>query len=151
MAAHAFDLAQFQAMFPELAAVPGVLDGTYWTMATGFMTSTDGIIMAGASLQLGLNLMTAHLAKLIGTAGASASSGTAGGPITSATQGSVSIAFAPPPFKTGWQFWLSSTPYGLQLWALLQVQSAGGLYIGGSLDRASFRGAGGVFGSGGSR
>jgi hypothetical protein len=141
MAAHAFDLAQFQARFPELAALAGVTSGVYWDMATQFMSPEDGCMLTGNVLQFGLELLTAHLAKL----GQNAAAGNPAGPITSAAEGSVNVALAPPPFSTGWQFWLSSTGYGAQLWALLQVQTAGGLYVGGSLERQGFRGAGGVF------
>ncbi len=142
MSTHAFDLPTFQAQFPELANLPGVVNGMYWGIATETMTADDGCILSGNTLQLALSLMTAHLAKLFSANGV----GQVTGVLTSAGEGSVSAGFAPPPFRTGWQFWLSTTPYGQQLWALLQVQSAGGLYIGGSLERASFRKAGGYFG-----
>lgn len=137
----AWDLDQFAQRFPELAELPGVITGAYWQMATQFMTPADGCLLAGNALQFGLELMTAHLAQI----GKNAAAGNPGGPITSATEGSVTVSLAPPPVRSGWQHWLSSTPYGMQLWALLSVQSAGGLYVGGSLERQGFRGAGGVF------
>lgn len=65
--------------------------------------------------------------------------------MTSASEGSVSVGMMAPPAKNGWQFWLSSTPYGVQLGALLGVASAGGVFIGGSEERAAFRKAGGVW------
>lgn len=141
MSVHAFNLAQFQARFPELANATGVTSGVCWTMATQFMSPQDGCLLTGEALQLGLELLTAHLAKI----GLVAAAGNPTGVITSATEGSVTVAMAPPPFRSGWQHWLSTTAYGAQLWALLSVQSAGGLYVGGSLERQAFRGAGGVF------
>lgn len=139
---HTFDPAAFVAQFPEFAAVPAPQLTGYWSMATQYMDPNDGCILSGGVLQLGLNLMTAHLARSYALI--NANSGTPG-VTTGAGEGSVNISMAAPPFRNGWQFWLSTTPYGQQLWALLQVQTAGGLYVGGSLERASFRKAGGVF------
>jgi hypothetical protein len=141
VATHVFDLAQFQARFPDLATSVVVTSGAAWDMAAATMSPDDGPLLTGTSLQLALELMTAHIAKSFAAAGASQPVGV----VTGATEGSVSVSLAPPPARSGWQHWLSTTPYGLQLWALLQVQSAGGLYVGGSLERAAFRKAGGVF------
>ncbi|MCL2887519.1 MAG: DUF4054 domain-containing protein [Betaproteobacteria bacterium] len=137
---HAFDLPAFRVSFPLLAAVQDDQLAAYWQMATETMTPEDGILLSGASLQLALNLLTAHLAWLFTKAPAGIT-----GVVNSASEGSVSVGMAVPPFKSGWQYWLSQTPYGQQLWALLMVQSAGGLYVGGSMERAAFRKAGGVF------
>lgn len=141
MSTHALDIASFQALFPEFATTNPVTVALYWDMATSYITATDGVILSGAPLQLALNLMTAHLLKII----AAATAGQTTGVVSGATEGSVSVSLQPPPVKSGWQFWLAQTPYGIQLWALLQVRSAGGLHVGGSLERASFRKAGGVF------
>lgn len=141
MSLHTFDLTTFQATFPEFAATNPVALAAYWDMATQYLNPNDGCMLSGRVLQLALNFTTAHLAKLMALAGAGKTSGVA----TGATEGSVSVSMAPPPFRSGWEFWLSTTPYGLQLWALLQVQTAGGTFIGPSLERASFRKAGGVF------
>lgn len=138
---HAFDLSAFRAAFPLLAGVADEQLAAYWQIASETMTAEDGLLLHGASLQLALNLLTAHLAWLLAKVLPSGAAGVVG----SASEGSVSVGFAVPPFKSGWQFWLSQTPYGGQLWALLQVQSAGGLYVGGSAERAAFRKAGGVF------
>ena len=137
----AFDLDLFAQRFPELADLPGVITGVTWEMATQIMSPEEGCILSGNTLTLALQLLTAHLAQI----GKAAAAGNPSGAITSATEGSVSVSFAPPPFRSGWQHWLSTTTYGAQLWALLSVQSAGGLYVGGSLERQGFRGAGGVF------
>lgn len=137
----AFDIVAFTAKFPEMAALPAVADGTYWDVAVSIMSPEDGCLLAGKALQYGLELLTAHLAKL----GQMAAAGIPVGSIASGTEGSVTVAFNAPPFKSGWQFWLSTTTYGAQLWALLQVQSAGGLYVGGLPERAAFRKVGGVF------
>ncbi len=45
------------------------------------------------------------------------------GKVSSATEGSVSAGFVTPPYKNWFEYWLSLSPYGLELLALLsQVQ-----------------------------
>lgn len=143
MALHTFVLASFQSACPALAASdPTALAATF-TNATFIMTPYDGCLLSGNSLQYALNLMTGHLTQI--AAMLVADPGAVIGPVASATEGSVSLALVPSPADTGWKYWLASTPYGLQLWALLSVRSAGGIMVGGSLERASFRQAGGGF------
>jgi hypothetical protein len=142
MATHALDLVNFRALFPEFATTPNDAQlAAYWGMATQYMSPNDGVVLYGDTLQLGLNLMTAHLAKSMTLI----SSGKQSVVVSSSSEGSVSVSLVPPPIKSGWQWWLSTTPYGAQLWALLNIKTAGGLMVGGSLERASFRHAGGVF------
>lgn len=144
MATQVWDQAAFQAQFPEFAGTPGSALQGYWNMAVQYMNPNDGCLLSGSILLLGLNLLTAHLARLFAQIAAGAGNNTPG-VVTGAGEGSVNVSMAPPPFRDGWQYWLSTTPYGQQLWALLQANTAGGLYVGGSLERASFRKAGGVF------
>lgn len=86
-------------------------------------------------------LMAAHLlaiqqqAKTGGTAGV----------VTGSSIDKVSVQMMAPPVKNQWQWWLSTTPYGAELLALLQSKSAGGFYIPGSLAMKGFRKAGGNF------
>ncbi len=105
------------------------------------MSAQDGYFLAGPALQLGLDLLTAHIAKTMATA----ATGDGSAPVTSASEGAVSVGMMAPPARSGWQFWLSSTPYGAQLWVLLGVKSAGGVYVGGSQELGAFRKAGGVW------
>ena len=58
----------------------------------------------------------------------------------------VTVTNMPPPVKNGWQFWLATTPYGMQLWALLKRMAGAGLYIGGLPERRAFRKVFGTFG-----
>lgn len=142
MATHVFDLASFQAACPALASTnPTLLAGTFG-VAANIMSANDGCILSGDTLQLALNLMTGHLTQI---GNLIAAGQTTVAPAVGATEGTVSLTLQPPPATSGWQYWLSSTPYGIQLWALLQVRSAGGFLVGGSLERASFRQAGGGF------
>lgn len=146
MTTPALDPTAFADMFPALASVSTPALQGYWTMANGYISESS--MLTGSNLQLALNLMTAHLARsfqIINGPGGTGAGGSTPGVVTSGAEGSVSVSMAPPPARTGWQHWLSTTPYGLQLWAFLQTRSAGGLYVGGSLERASFRKAGGVW------
>lgn len=141
MATQVFNVTAFKAQFPEFAATdPTALQG-YWDMGTAYLNPNDGWLMSGATLLLALNLMTAHMARIFTMIGA----GQDAGVTTSASEGSVSVSLQPPPAKTAFQQWLSSTPYGLQLRALLNAKSAGGFYVAGLPELAAFRKVGGVF------
>jgi len=65
--------------------------------------------------------------------------------VTSATEGSVSVSLAEPPNTDTFTYWFSTTTYGLQLIAMLDAQSAGGFYVGGSEERRGFRKINGGF------
>lgn len=150
MAVHTFDLPSFQAACPALAPQdPVALAATFGVAVTSFTdgSGNDTCLLSGAQMQLALNLLTGHMTALANTQKGGAGAGLSG-PITGATQGSVSVTAMPPPVRDMWSFWLAGTPYGTQLLGLLQMLGAGGLLIGGSLERASFRGAGGAFGGG---
>jgi hypothetical protein len=144
MAQHTFDIAAFRAMFPAFADVtkyPDLALQGYWTMAVNYIYDNDTWAICGDTLQLALNLMTAHLAASF----ALINSGQNAVVVAGAAEGSVSVSMVPPPIKTGWQFWLCTTPYGIQLWALLSSLTVGGFYIGGLPERSGFRKIGGFF------
>ena len=88
-----------------------------------------------------LNLMLAQLLYIK----TMISSGNSAKIVTSATEGAVSVSLAEPPSANNFEYWLNSTPYGPQILSMLEVASAGGFYVGPSLDRAAFRGANGRF------
>lgn len=136
-----FDPEAFRFQYKEFEPVNGETLRLYWSMACEYLNPSDGGMLSGTKLGLALNLMTAHIAKLMSVVEA----GKSGGVVASATEGGVSVTLQPPPVKSAWQHWLAQTPYGTQVWALLSVASAGGLYIGGSDERSAFRKAGGVW------
>lgn len=147
MATHTLDIPTFRLLFPPFADValfPDAYIQAQWDMAVSYMGDVDGCLFGGPELQTALNLMTAHLMQLNVMV---AAGGTAGvtGVLTGATVDKVSVTVAAPPFKNGWQWWLSQTPYGAQLWALLAMKSAGGFYFGGLPERKPFRKVGGIF------
>jgi hypothetical protein len=145
MAAHVIDLAAFRLSFPAFSDVGKfsdiVLTDTF-TKATMFLGEYDGPALAGPQLQLALNYLTAHLqwsAVLLARGQSSVI-------VQGSTVDKVTVQLVPPPVKTGWQWWLLTTPYGADLWALLTLKSAGGFYVGGSPERSAFRTVGGSFG-----
>lgn len=141
MSTQSFDVVGFQAQFPEFATFNQAQLAGYWTMASQYLSPNDGTLLFGAQLALALNLLTAHIAKLF----QQITSGATPGVVTGGTEGGVSVSIEPPPSKSAFQYWLSTTPYGLQLRALLGLLSAGGLSVGGSCERGQFRKAGGLF------
>lgn len=147
MAQHVLDIATFRLLFPAFAdptKFPDAYIQAQWDMATTFIGDVDGCLFSGPEMQSALNLMTAHLMALNVLIAAGGGTGTIGVG-TQATIDKVSVSYAPPPFKDGWQYWLSTTPYGVQLWALLKLKSAGGWYFGGRPERIAFRKVGGRF------
>lgn len=148
--------AQFRSMFPAFAnqtVFPQTTLQMYWDMATTFVSnlSNYGWLTGGNSSSgnatgraLALNLMAAHIAQIFVLVGL----GQTPAPITAAGIDKINVTLMPPPAKDGWQYWLATTAYGLQLWALLTVNSVGGWYTGGSPTRAGFNGTAGAFGPG---
>lgn len=141
MAQQTLDIAAFRLLFPEFAsatAFPDPYITAQWNAAVAHMGDVDGWALSGPALWTALNYLTAHLMK-INVLIASGGGGGVTGVVTGATIDKVSVQMAAPTTKNGWQYWLASTPYGMQLWALLQMKSAGGLYIGGRPERRAFR------------
>lgn len=142
MAVIEFNSTTFLAAFPAFEYVPVPTLEMYWGFATDFIPN---IPQCNTSLQVQtryLNLMTAHICALAELTNKGENTGIT----TQASVDKISVTLQPPPEKTQWQWWLNQTPYGQQLLALLQVQSAGGWYVGGSPERLGFRGWGGRFG-----
>lgn len=142
MAAIEFDLNAFRAAFPAFATTPVPTLNLYWDFATDFITNELPQCGVATKIQTRfINLMAAHLLEL----SVQIAAGDTPGITTGATVDKVSVTIQPPPERNQWQYWLNQTPYGQQLLALLQVQSAGGFYVGGSPVTAGFRREGGRF------
>lgn len=147
MAQQTLDIPTFRLLYPEFAdptKFPDAYIQAQWNTAATYMGDQDGWALSGPALVTGLNLLTAHLMKLALIIAAGGGGGVAG-VVTGATIDKVSVQLAAPTTRSGWQYWLATTPYGLQLWAFLSMKSAGGLYIGGRPERAAFRKVGGFF------
>lgn len=138
---------EFRAMFPVFDELDGSTIQLWVEVAAEFLTSSWAL--NGKRYETALKLMTAHLIhcnhKKDDPYLREGSGGSEVGIVASASEGSVSVSFATPPTKNAWQHWLASSPYGLQLWALLKQISAGGFYVGGLPERKAVRKVGGVF------
>ena len=145
MSKHTFDVSNFRGLFPAFADTTVYPDDTlsaYWDRASVMIYPYDNWLISNGKLQYALDLLTAHIAAM---ATQIQNGNGAGGPVQSATEGSVSVSMLAPPAKDFWQFWLSKTPYGQELLALLEALCAGGFYCGGSPEGSAIRDVGGLF------
>lgn len=150
MAKHEINLATFRLLFPAFSSpvkFPDAYITAQWDMATSYIYAWDNCLIEGSNLQNALNLMTAHLLQINETIRAASGGGAAPvvGVFMSATIDKVTVTNQPPPAGNSWQYWLASTPYGLQLWALLKRMAGAGLYVGGLPERRGFRKVYGTF------
>lgn len=143
------NFADFRAQTPQFADPIKYPDSTLqlqFDLATSYVTADTYGDMTEAVRTHAIYLMMAHLLAL-GVIIAQNATGGGGqlGVVQSATIGSVSVTLQPPPVRGQWRWWLNNTPYGAQLTALLEMQSAGGFFVGGLPERAAFRKVNGVF------
>ena len=150
----AYNDTNFRQLFQAFANVvtwPQATLQMYWNVASDYISTKDSPcnMLNGASLQLALDLMCAHIATLFSNdannVAAGESPGQTSGIETSASIGAVSVSTLPPPVKDAWDYWLNQTSYGQQLLALLKIKSVGGFSVGGLPERQNFRKTGGVF------
>lgn len=142
-----FDVTQFRIDYPQFVddiAFPDATLQMYWDWATCYISDRDYGFLHGKCRFHAINLMTAHLAAL-SVIIAQGNYTQIPGLVQSSTISKISVSLTPPPLDNQWQWWLSLTPYGQQLLALLQVQSVGGFMIGGAPVRSAFRNEGGGF------
>lgn len=139
---HVIDLAAFRAGYPTFANValwPDAYLQASFDTAVLFLGAWDTCGLEGDRRQTMLYLLTAHLLQTNGPALAPAGSGAGVGAITSATIDKVTVQRQAPPTKGALSFFLSGTPWGVQLWALLRQRVAGGFYAIGRPEQAAFR------------
>ena len=140
------------ALYSDPTNYPESLLLNYWNVAINYISNVGNFgDIQGDQRQYAIQLMLSHLiylTNLINT-GNGFGTGTGGAPGTvpyqmqSATVDKVSVQVTPPPNPDQFQWWLGTSPFGQQLLAMLQIQTVGGHYIGGSNVRAGFLGAGG--------
>lgn len=137
------DIASFRINFPAYASETDYSDirlNSQYAIGKCYIADND-CTLPEECREYALQLMLAHLLNI-------QDSITLGQPaqiITSASEGSVSVSLAEPPNSNTWTYWLSSSSYGLQLIAMLEVVSAGGFFVGGSEERRGFRKINGGF------
>lgn len=135
----------FRAAYPQFANedwYPNAYIEAQWNAGAGFI-ATSAYGCAPGNSQLIRDLMCAHLLATLGPA-VPGMAPAAPGAITSSTIDKVTVARAAPPVKGPWAHWLSSTQYGVMLWALLKSRVAGGFYAVGRNEQAMFRRAPGI-------
>ena len=117
---------QFPAFENTTIFPPAQLEG-WWTMATAYINidNTRPWIFKSGQLQLAVDLMCAHLAASFTLI----SNGIPSVLVIGTTEGSVTVSMEPPPSKTAFGWWLSTTPYGAQLRALLRIVGNIGLFV----------------------
>jgi hypothetical protein len=114
----------------------------YWDLATCYIDDNGSYgFLQGTCRQTALNFLTAHLTYTAGLIAAGQTSIL----VQTATIDKVSVGLTPPPVKDNWQWWLATSPYGLQLLAMLEARSIGGWFVGGLPERSAFRKVGGIF------
>jgi hypothetical protein len=142
MATIQYNDAAFRALFPpyaDPAKYPQATILNYWNMGTAYISNrSGGAFCGGMNLQrqtLALQLMTAHLLFIAGLIAI----GQVPAPVTAAGIDKINVTLEPPPAKNMWQYWLSSSPYGQELLALLSVAGVGGFFIGGKPVYPAFK------------
>lgn len=144
-----FNYALFQLQFPVYAnpiTYPEVLLQSYWDIAINYISNTGNYgALQGVARQYAINLFVAHLIFLNGIIASGAGNSQVPGLMQNATIDKITVGLTPPPLPNQFQWWLNLTPYGQSLLALLQINSVGGFYIGGSSPRSAFGYQGGSF------
>jgi hypothetical protein len=115
-----FDYTAWTQRYPEFAAVDATTAGLYFTEATLYCDNTPCSPVRDLNQRaLFLNMLTAHVAKLAAMAAASkGGSGALVGPISSASEGSVSVSVTPlsATNQSPGADWFFQTPYGAAFW-----------------------------------
>jgi hypothetical protein len=131
-----FDVDKFRTMFPAFAdetKFPDAALQEFWNLAICYISDKNYGYLNNDCRFNAINLMTAHLTAL----SVLISAGKTPFLAQSSTINKVSVTLTPPKLSDQWSWWLSTTPYGAQLLALLQAKSVGGWYVGGSADLAA--------------
>lgn len=111
-----FDWALFELTFPEFTGLTQPVATSYFNTATMYLSNDGSGPVADAGQQLTLlNLLTAHITKILFGSNGQGPSGIVGR-ISSATEGSVSAGTDFPTTLNG--AWLAQTAYGALYWQL---------------------------------
>lgn len=122
-----FDYAAFQAQIPQYsdpAQYPEELVQNYWNAAINYISDINFGVIHDESRRFAINLMVAHLIFIQALTAA----GQVPALMQNATIDKISVGVTPPPIPNQWQWWLNLSPYGQQLLAQLQSQTAGGFF-----------------------
>jgi ligand-binding sensor domain-containing protein len=137
----AFSDADMRAVLPAYnnpVAYPTTTLNMWFNNALGFMTDEESGLVDASDQGMMIYLMAGHLMSL--SAMICDNDGAPVGLVSAATVDKVSVTMQLPPNPSQFQWWLSTTPYGAQLYAMLGVATVGGYWIGGSPQRWAYRG-----------
>lgn len=138
------NITTFRTLFPAYSnatTYPDAVLTMNWDTATLYISAEDYGWLSGASRERSIYLMAAHITALSDII----SSGQNPSLVSASSIDKISVTLTPPPIKNQFHWWLSLTPYGAQLLALLKMSAVGGMYVGGSAERSAFRKVGGRF------
>lgn len=111
-----FSFPAFAARYPEFRALDAGLAASYFTEATLYLRNDgSGPVQDAGQQALLLNMIVAHLAKLNALNPDGSSAAGLVGPITSATEGSVSVSSGLH-VEPGTAGWFQQTTYGYAFW-----------------------------------
>lgn len=115
----AVDLDTFKAWFPYFSDITDETLQSAYAGAGSFISTNSGAINLTKELQTrGVYLATAHVLYLRMNPDLATQ-----GKVASASEGSVSAGFVQPQYKNWLEYWLSLSPYGLELLSILaQIQ-----------------------------
>lgn len=134
---YSYSDSQFRAQFQQFESATEFSVQTLqmnWNTAGKIIANTTYGYVAAVGGSQAMNLMTAHLTAL----SVLIARGETPMIQTGATIDKITVSLEPPPVKGMFEYWLATTPYGMQLLALLEIASVGGLYAPGGLGRAGF-------------
>ena len=127
----------FRTQFVAFANVTTFPEATLqmnWNTAGNIIANTSYGFLASQGGSLPISLMTAHLTAL----SVMIANGELPSIAVAAGIDKINVTLMPPPLKDQFAYWLCTTPYGQQLYAMLQVAAVGGLYSPGGLGTAGF-------------
>ena len=124
------------ALYSNPIMYPEALLQAWWNTALNYISDVGNFgVIQGTQRQYAIDLMLAHLMFIQNLN----TQGQVPGLMQTATIDKVSVGLTPPPLKNQFQWWLSLSPYGQCLLAMLQYSTVGGFYIGGEDGRAGLR------------
>ena len=117
-----------------------------WDIATMYVSDNNCGFLKDKARAYVINLIAAHLFNLAEKI--DEENGGSGNtfPVSSASEGTVSIGFDTPDAKNGLHFWLNQSPYGIEALALISMKGSIGLYVGGYPVASHYRKGNGRFG-----
>lgn len=126
-------ISEFRQRFPVFSDTEKYSDALIQSMldmAQTYISPQENCLVNSETIKNMIYLMTAHLTQI----NSSLANGNSVEQISSASVGGVSVSKVVPKNATELDYWLNTTPYGMQLLATLSSLSAIGLYIGGQKE-----------------